>query len=1061
MIKRRGKMMFQSAKIWRRVFCSLVFSIICVIAVLISYRTNAEEVKDGNIFWKDDFNAFKSTADASAGWVLNGIAVESMKGELSLREIGPKDSGTMTRNIPFPGDGCIANARYLQVRINGIEDIENPLSLNGVEGFFYSGINTFDIRDFPKTDNKLKITLRLKGPAGDKPGGWVKIDWIRLVKTPYSGITIERDTDQNLLFRYYSKILLPEKSLPFQCFAAKDKLWLCQWSKGVMALTPRNGTPVYTLKIPAKELSVVSPRSKNAKTINARLVVSADVSSVLTRGFSVFQIPVTISMKIKPPKEKAKTPLTRQYRSLWEARTIGENLALGREFLFPVKPQYRLTKRDGKDEWNLTDGKLAKSLDDRIWFSADAVGWYNIKGPVNMLIDLGEIHPVGKIVVRILCGAEQGNLRGPDHLAVDVSKDGEHYYRTSSLTRLMPGEMEQCDWKRYYFLPENGKSFVYPFELTVDAETRYVGLTVKGATGAIFMDEFAIIKATSKEVGGSNFNACYAPVNKVGFTTDGIIFGPSKNELVISTNVNAPSVFQSNDLRQTAKRKAKVRWMVELPPEITVFKNSFYKSLYPMKETFTKNGEKRVRWTLKETKLVRERGFGPVYFQLKKGIVAPPKDAYAVFYTLSEGNKPNKTRVPIRFITIPKVQKLKRLHNSLAWMGLGHGVQWPEFFKAWECMGFNYVGCFPRYWKRGKDGMPFLNPERKKLLTEARRRGFKLIMNESPFHRMVKGHKSGSEIFSQTLGGKSKNACPSYRGKYYKKEIDRIMNNVRACEPDYVFWDVEIWYRGAREAAKCSRCKEGRKRSGKPMEKYLTDMGKELNRDLYMAVKNGIKPGTPMPVVGSYNRQALHPIYHLVGDFNKCYPDYWNLAMPSLYVVGRAKDVHDNIRGNYKQLGCKKLIPWLTAGCYGEFPSKNIEAMVLESLMNGAGGTTYYWFQNFDTPDDYYYHAKAYAAIAPYEDLVLDGELLELKGDNPDMIYSVIRDEGEMLILVGNYAKTKKTETRITLPFKKIDIVKDIRAGKELKKDTQLTLTVPPGDIQLIYVRACPQKAGF
>lgn len=758
------------------------------------------------------------------------------------------------------------------------------------------------------------------------------------------------------------------------------------------------------------------------------------------------------NVKTKSQKDKAKISLTRQFRSLWEERAKGENLALGRIFKFPVKPKYHLTVRDGKDEWNLTDGKLAKCVDDRIWFAANAVGWYNIKSPINMLMDLGEVRPVGKIVIRILCGAEQGNLRGPSNIAVDISKDGENYYRAFSLTQLMTGEKDQCDWKRYYYLEENGKAFVYPFELTVDAEARFVGVTVKGTTGAIFMDELVIIKATEEEIGKTEFNTAYSPINKVKFTTEGILFSPLKNELVISTNINTPNIFQAQDIRPIKKRKAKVRWVVELPPEITIFKNEFDKKKYPIKEQFSENGVDRIRWTLNETKSVGKRVIRPVYFQLKKG-VKPPKNATAVFYTLSEGSKPNKVRVPIRFIIIPKVPKLKRLHNSLAWMGLSYDGIWPDFLDAWESMGFNCVSSFPRFFKRGKDGMRHIDPKRLKALANARSRGLKVIMNESPFHVMVKKHKPGSEVFSQIPGKKSKYACPSYRGKYYKKELERIRRNVETTNPDFVFWDVEIWYHGAKEAASCTRCREGCERSGKPMKEYLINMGEELNRDLYLAVKNGVKTGTPMPIVGSYNRHPRQPIYQLVGDFNKCYPDYWNLAMPSLYVVGRAKDVHDNIRDNHKLLGCKKIIPWLTAGCYGEFPSKKIEQMVLESLMNGAIGTTYYWFWNFDTPDDYYFHAKAYAQLAPYEDLVADGEVVDLKGDNPAMTYSALRKNGEMLILIGNYNKTKKTTTKITLPFNKIGTVKDLRNKTMLEPGNPLVLDVAPDDIRLIYIK--------
>lgn len=1028
-----------------------IFRVLIIALGISAIHIHGNDKNVSNMIWEDDFKSFKANADSKNGWVLKDITVETIKGTIIVREAGASDSGYLIRSISIPDESGSAKARYLQIMVSGIENIEHSLTLQGVDATLYTGINTFDIRHLPRNGNRLEIILQLKGPTGKKPGGWVKVDWVKLVHTPYDGMTIDRDSKNNLIFRYHSENPMPRKKIPFQCFVDTTALWMCKWTKGPLTLCSNNDK-TYCLVFPSKELAVKKcENDKNNQQIEVPLIISGEVDGKSTYGFSSFKIPISINLSRKRNYYKAKTPMSRQYRSLWEKRTSRENLALGRKVKFSVKPNYRLTNRDKEDEWNLTDGELSRRLDDRIWFSEDAVGWISQSGSTNILVDLGKSRPIGKVVVRVLCGGNQGNLLGPAKLEVALSENGKDYYKATSLARLMPGEKEQCDWERYYYLEETGKPFVYPFELNVNANARYVGLKVDGATNFIFLDEMAVLKATPDEINTPEYNKnVYTSKNKTYFIINGILLYPLKNKLVISTNINTPNFFKTLDTRSSTDQSKKISWVLELPEEITILKkNGREKSQYPTQMKFVENNKRKVRWTLREATSIPKE-IGPVYLQLKKDATLP-KNATAVFYALTEGCKPNRIKVPIRLITIPKVKKLKKLHNSLAWMSLRSQMLWPGFFDAWECLGFNYISCFPRYWDRWKETD---TKKRKEFMLEARNKGYKLFMNESPFHVMMKGHKPGSEIYSVIPGKKSKHLCPSYRGKYYKKELERVAAAVEAAGADYVIWDIECWYHGAREATSCARCQKGSKESNKPLKEYLTDLGREINRDLYQAVKKGAESrGIPMPVVGSYNRQPLKPIYHLVGEFKKNYPDSWNLAMPALYIVGRAQEVHNSIRENHKLLGNKRLIPWLTAGCYGEFPSRNIEAMVLESLLNGAKGTTYYKFSNFETPLDYYYHAKAYAQIAPYEDLVVEGDKALLSNDNPKLTYSALRKDDEMLILVGNYAKTDKIKTKIELPFKKILKIKDLREEKTLPLKNSLILKVQPGDIRLIYVK--------
>jgi hypothetical protein len=130
-----------------------------------------------------------------------------------------------------------------------------------------------------------------------------------------------------------------------------------------------------------------------------------------------------------------------------------------------------------------------------------------------------------------------------------------------------------------------------------------------------------------------------------------------------------------------------------------------------------------------------------------------------------------------------------------------------------------------------------------------------------------------------------------------------------------------------------------------------------------------------------------------------------------------------------------------------------MEQMVLESLLNGAGGVTYYCFGDFtDSPLDFYYHAKALAELRPYEDLVVDGEVCEPKGSNADLTYSAVKRGGELLLLVGNY-RNAEPRTSLQIPFQKVAQIKDLRSGERVESGPAFTFDVPKGGIRLFYIK--------
>ena len=420
----------------------------------------------------------------------------------------------------------------------------------------------------------------------------------------------------------------------------------------------------------------------------------------------------------------------------------------------------------------------------------------------------------------------------------------------------------------------------------------------------------------------------------------------------------------------------------------------------------------------------------------------------SIYAVTSEGPQ-FKSTVPVKVVKPPVVKPFKRLHVSLSWMGEGEGRRWPDFLNNWRRLGFNVVSSFPRYWWNAasvKNGQEYVEA--------AHKAGYKVIMNDSSLHEMASRKKAGHEIYCTIPGNDTHTwLCPSYKGEFYQKELERVRRCVRNGKPEYVFYDIEIWHQAKQSSKKCTRCQEAIKASGKSQEEFLYDRGKEIMADLKEAIRLGAQDaGIPMPILGSYDRQALKPTF-AIERWEDIYPASVDMAQPSLYVCGRAQDVHNSINKNHRILGNKMIIPWLTAGTYGEFDSYKIEQMVLEALLNGANGITYFQASDFyDTPMDFYYHAKALAEIQPYEDLVMDGAVTEINGSNPDLTYSMLLKDNEALLLVGNY-KAAPPATTVKLPFKPQQVL-DLREGENLKaKGDMLSFEVPKDGIRLFHIK--------
>lgn len=720
----------------------------------------------------------------------------------------------------------------------------------------------------------------------------------------------------------------------------------------------------------------------------------------------------------------------------WEQIIQGTNLGAGKAARFAPEPRYRRTT-DGTESTKLTDGVWEDVF---LPGSKTAVGWAYVDGQINILFDLGKTEAIGTIVARFQGGNQFFSIIFPRQINVLLSDDGKHYFRAASLTRVTGGESELAKARPdlYFHLPETGTSYIHPFILGIERKARFVALNINPGVHALFSDEIFIMQSE---------NPADCPglegLEPAPFVSRGVQVQPKWPELVITTNVVTPNTFTVTDLRSEEARKQAATVFFELPHGIELRMGR--------RGTARKDPEAGGinRWIVEDLwdpQLLDWQGMeGPVFFIPTDGAEFPD-DAVVIISTDDPDSEVNTVEAPIRFIEVPEAKPLGAFHISLTWMLEAHSYTYPQFFEAFRHLGFTGLGFFPRDHRTEE--------ERRKLAEfarAARKEGFEIIYNESPFHVMEQIFSDQPEILTQLADGPGKHLCPTYAGEFYRKEMERVRDNALLIQPDIVFWDIELWYRSAPEWKRCKRCQEAFKASGaEDWESYLIAQGTRMIRDLHEAI-TGTGPEGATPIAGSYNIVADPPVYHELFAFEDLYPRYLQFGMPVLYVRGDMRRVHDVTRANHLAMGNRDIIPWITAGTYGEFPPPKIAQQIFELALNGAKGGTYYRFQDND-PMDYYYQAVALNALAPHQRLLETGGMLEVIEADEKLTTSAWGDNREALLLFGNYTENGTEQTAVAkIAGKKIHSLTDVLSGETLSPDS--AVAVPAGGQRLLHCR--------
>ena len=718
----------------------------------------------------------------------------------------------------------------------------------------------------------------------------------------------------------------------------------------------------------------------------------------------------------------------------WKKVTQGVNLAAGKKVRFYPEPNRAATKKGNTDETDLTDGKLVtESI--CIYDQKGAVGWQHPRlDRCAFAIDLGSVQPVGKTVLRISGGFLNGTKQGsagmfPERIDVWVSKDGKNWYKASYLQKLQVNEKADADWKTLYYLPEGHGTippYVYPFQLNVNAEARYIYFDFTTAYYIFSMDEIAVLKGDPATPG---FNSPYSGTPKELLKKQAALT-PFYSEFYVARNVNVPNFFRFDDNRDEKPKTDVISYSIDLPAQIQYIPEDgpqYQGGTRKLTKTEKKDG--RVTYHVSSSgnyaSFVRIAKYeiGPFYFRAAGDV--PEKERYMEMTTFANGKVCGEVKMKLNVIDIPEVPRLKHLMMAGTWFTSRVMYSWPETMKSMRHLGFNALSLHDQVTKVNQ-----------KYLDEARKNGFKII--GVPTNR-IKLRKTPEAQCTNWKKIRSHNhLCPTYRGKHYQELCNEIVERrMKELNPDYLHLDYEFFF-SPEVFASCEKCEALRKSRNMSRKDYA----EWAMAESFKGVLKAARRAAPKALIGSY--------LYCIDRLDECGDDMVSLFGAKLLYPKYLDELHTGcyqtninlvikaVRTNYLYTrDPKKVLIYLTAG-NGAYFTEEFGIVtyfsLLEAYMNGAYAIAYFVDRSFASPIDYYYMAKGLKLLAPYDEFLVKASMDEkFKGSDPNLTYTLRKDGKDALLLVGNYQKRKEASTFLPLPG--LTSAMDCMTGKKISFD--------------------------
>jgi hypothetical protein len=411
---------------------------------------------------------------------------------------------------------------------------------------------------------------------------------------------------------------------------------------------------------------------------------------------------------------------------------------------------------------------------------------------------------------------------------------------------------------------------------------------------------------------------------------------------------------------------------------------------------------------------------------------------------------------PIQAVRVDPAPQPKRLTTGLGWYNIESTLGWPDNLAAYRTLGLNTVPLFAR-WVKPED-----EARVGAFLDQCRTQGLKIMNVDSPFHHMMAVHRRAPEVYCQLEDGRQGDKmCPSYRGTFYREEIERLADQTAKAKADLLSCDIELFGGAGTYAQKCSRCRADFERSGcADWNEWCLRKGAEMWTDLSAAVRS--RPGMSGIDMGGYDfRPGTN--YQNIWPVDRLYPKHMQNTQVSTYTPlypYHLELIGNEVRTDRARLPKSDILPWLTPGDAGAFPGEIFRYALLECFANGARGLHFWSGRLWDT-ELLAAYARVIRNVAPVEDIIVDGELLTGAAAEPAARISGMRRGNQMLLLVADYWKSSGTKAvKVTVPVAVESRIIDLDTGRDvaLVKPSQNLLTVHLDRELARIFHVCPKE---
>jgi hypothetical protein len=713
-----------------------------------------------------------------------------------------------------------------------------------------------------------------------------------------------------------------------------------------------------------------------------------------------------------------------------------QNLAFGKPVTYLPAPNYGLTAKGDTDAMDLTDGKLTQRPDQHMWFESLAVGW-SYGGRVNLAVDLGEAQPIDEVAIRFLGGSPSAGVAMPGWVEVMVSDSLEGpYYKVAEYSKWRPGEAARFGVPRY-----EGEAWVHRLRFAdLKTRARCVGLRFYTA-GLTCADEMYVFRGAD---GAAPAKPDDSALTDFTVTQAALYF--HKPMAHITSNIVTPMPIGCVAAPKDAEQPMTVT--LTMPRGVEVLAGSL--GGVPLEEAQVTGGT-TYTWTV-NTRGVTDKVFARLYVTGKPEGGARPELEYQL--TWGAYQSPRMT-VPIEFIEVPPQPVIpKRLMASLSWWDIGATKGWPRWEEAFQRIGFNTVPAMTT-WFNASD------QETIDFVAQVRDKGYRIQAIDSTWHQMLSRHKGDADLYCQFADGThGSRLCPSYRGPWYDEELQRVATAVKLLHPSYLHCDIELWnWQGPIDAEKCTRCQAAMAQSGiATWEEWKLKQGETMWLDLHRAVQQAVQEsGGPPCEIGVYDFQPGRN-YQFFWPFDRLYPEAMQSSQVSTYTPLEPYHIElvgNEVRGDRAKLPRSDQLPWITPGDAGTFPGEAFYYALLEVLCNGSRGVNF-WSSRVWDADLLAAYARAIRAVAPVEDILIDGEPFLPEVDGAGRV-SGIRRGDDIVLLVADYYGDTDGAVRVKLDLPKrmraLDLDRKVEIGTVEAGPQVLSVKLEAESARVLWVR--------